>query len=400
MLQYHEAKNIVIKEASAFTTRITTLPLLESLHRILSEDVFADSDLPFFTNSSMDGFAIKYSERKSWEMIDEIPAGHFHKVLLDTGKTVRIMTGGKLPDDADTVIPLEDVSESGTDITLSESAGLKKGQFVRHTGEDLLKNSLAVPKDTLLEARHIALLAMCGKAEVKVHTSLKAAVLTTGDELIDIHQIPGDDKVRASNLYTILSALNSLNVETVNLGILQDDKVQIKQSVQSALQSDIDILITTGGVSVGKYDFLKEVFNELGVEILFNKVNIKPGKPFVFGKFQSTKAVKYVFGLPGNPVSSYTTCKILVEPFINTVYKQNEVPLIKSILLSDYKKSDKRLHFVRGLLSYQGNTFSVATQGLQSSNNLAGLAQSNCLFIAEVESENIKAGTEVSCIRI
>jgi molybdopterin molybdotransferase len=400
MVQYNEAKNIVVKEASAFTTRITTLPLLKSLHRILAEDVFADSDLPCFINSSMDGFAIRYSERKNWEITDEIPAGHFHNVIMDIDKTVRIMTGGKLPEDADTVIPLEDVTEVANNITLREGLRLKKGQFVRHAGEDLLKNSLAVSKNTLLEARHIALLAMCGMAEVKVCTSLKAAVLTTGDELIDIHQFPSNDKVRASNLYTILSALKSLNVETVNLGILQDDKTQIKEAVQSALQSDIDILITTGGVSVGKYDFLKDVFNELGVEILFNKVNIKPGKPFVFGKFQDTKTVKYVFGLPGNPVSSYATFKILVEPFINAVYKQFEPPLIKAILQTDYKKSDKRLHFVRGLLSYEGNTFLVATQGQQSSNNLAGLAQSNCLFMAEEDSEIIKAGNEVSCIRI
>ena len=319
---------------------------------------------------------------------------------MNTEKTARIMTGGKLPADADTIIPLEDVSEVANAITLREDAKLRKGQFVRHTGEDLLKHSLAVAKNTLLEPRHIALLAMCGMADVKVCTSLKAAVLTTGDELIDIHQFPSDDKVRASNLYTILSELKSLNVETVNLGILRDDKAQIKQSVQSALQSDIDILITTGGVSVGKYDFLKDVFNELGVEILFNKVNIKPGKPFVFGKFQNVKSVKYVFGLPGNPVSSYATFKILVEPFINTVYKQFEPPLIKAVLQTEYKKSDKRLHFVRGLLSYKGNAFSVATQGLQSSNNLAGLAQSNCLFIAAEDSEIIKAGTEVSCIRI
>ncbi len=400
MLQYDEAKKIILKEASAVNPKIQALPLLKSLHRVLAEDVFSDSDLPCFTNSSMDGFAIKHSPRNSWEIVDEIPAGHFHSVALHDDKAVRIMTGGKLPEDADTVIPLEDVTETGNTISLLDSAKVKHGQFVRHVGEDLLKNRMAVEKNTYLESRHIALLAMCGKDMVNVYAPLKAGVLTTGDELVDIHEMPQDDKVRASNLYTILAALQHLNLDTVNLGILRDDKSVIKQAVQSALNSDIDLLITTGGVSVGKYDFLKEVFSELGVEIVFNKVNLKPGKPVVFGKYMNGATVKYIFGLPGNPVSSYATFKILVEPFIQSIYRQNEAAPVQAILKTDYKKSDKRRHFVRGLLTYENNTFTVAVQGLQSSNNLAGLAQSNCLFIVPEDDEIIKAGTGVLCIRI
>jgi molybdopterin molybdotransferase len=400
MLQYDEAKIIILNEASAVIPKIESLPLLKSLHRVLAEDVYSDSDLPCFTNSSMDGFAIKYSQRKSWTIIDEIPAGHFHTVALNDDKAVRIMTGGKLPEDADTVIPLEDLTEITNSISLLDTAKVKPGQFVRHVGEDLLKNRMAVEKNTYLESRHIALLAMCGKDMVNVYAPLKAGVLTTGDELIDINDAPKDDKVRASNLYTILAALQNLNLDTINLGILRDDKPVIKQAVHSALNSDIDILITTGGVSVGKYDFLKEVFSELGVDIVFNKVNIKPGKPVVFGKYTNGTAVKYIFGLPGNPVSSYATFKILVEPFIHGIYRQSETAPVQAILKTDYKKSDKRRHFVRGLLSYNGDAFTVAVQGLQSSNNLAGLAQSNCLFIADEEVEIIKAGTGVSCIRI
>ncbi len=400
MLQFDEAKKIILKEASTVIPEIESLPLLTALHRILAEDVFADSDLPGFTNSSMDGFAIKYSQRNEWKIIDEIPAGHFHAVALSEVNAVRIMTGGKLPDDADAVIPLEDVAESAGSITLLDGKKIKKGQFVRHTGEDLQKGLLAVEKNTFLESRHIALLAMCGKHLVNVYNQLKAGVLTTGDELIDIHETPDTDKVRASNLYTILSALQNLNLETVNLGILRDNKAIIKEAVHAALISDIDILLTTGGVSVGKYDFLKEVFGELGVDIIFNKVNIKPGKPVVFGKYTQGTKSKYIFGLPGNPVSSYATFKILVEPFIQTIYRQNEPEIVQAVLTSDYKKSDTRRHFVRGLLSYDGNKYSVSVQGLQSSNNLAGLAQSNCLFVAMEDDHLLQAGTGVSCIRI
>jgi len=400
MLLFEEALKLVLDEARHINPSVISLPLLDSLNQILAEDVFSDTDLPCFTNSSMDGFAIRYSDNNSWSIIDEIPAGHFHKVDVDIAGAVRIMTGGKLPENADTVIPIEDVDESETKVFLKQGVQIRPGQFVRHSGEDLLSNSLSVSKNTLLEPRHLALLAMCGKDTVRVSEPLKIGVMTTGDELIDINQKPVDDKVRASNLYTILAALKKLNMRTRNIGIINDDKVKIKDAVSAALNSDLDILITTGGVSVGKYDYLKDVFRELGVEVFFNSVKIKPGKPVVFGKYQNGNEIKYVFGLPGNPVSSYATFRIFIEPFLQKVFGQSTEQPTKAILRSKYTKADAKRHFIRGILSRKDNVYYATIQGKQSSNNLAGLAQSNCLILANEDVNTLNVGDEVQCIRI
>ena len=399
MISYEEALHILLAETLRNTKKeIIEVSLLDSVNCILAEDVFSDTDLPSFTNSSMDGFAIIYSDASEWKITGEISAGNFQHFTIDTASAVRIMTGGKIPQKADTVIPLEDVIEQSGAISLRNNCKVKQGQFIRLAGEDLHKNSIALPRDVCIQPQHIALLATCGKAKVKIYKPLTIGVFSTGDELIEIETIPVADKIRATNIYTILAAIKNLNMHAINVGFTKDDKQLIRQKVETSLQTEIDILITTGGVSVGKYDYLKEVFTELGIEILFDKVNIRPGKPCVFGRYEKNGNVKYVFGLPGNPVSSFATFTIFVKLFIQHWFNQKSEKTITAILQSGITKSDTKRHFVRGTISNLNGAYEVIVQGKQSSGNLAGLGLSNCLIVMKEDRNILSKGDLVECI--
>ncbi len=402
MISYNEANKIISEEFKDLQASLECIELPDASDRILSEDVYSDLNLPPFDNSAMDGYAVKFNESiRSWKIIGEISAGNFSDHSLNDNTAVSIMTGGKLPANCDTVIPVEDVLVEDVNVKLKDNAKFKKGQNIRRTGEDLVKGSLALSKNILLRPHHIAVAASCGKVNLKVYNKLRIGVLATGDELVDIHETPKDDKIRCSNLYALLSAVKEMNMHAVNFGIVKDNKQLIRERVRWALESDLDIFLTTGGVSVGKFDFLKEVYEELGVEIKFWQVYVKPGKPLLFGTYKNNGRLIFVFGLPGNPVSCLVNFFIFVKENILKYFGIDSSDYVKAILQNDLKKGDKKRHFMRGFLYPESDgTFSVKTLGSQSSGNLAGMGMSNCLIIVEEDRTNPVKGETVECIKI
>lgn len=396
MIAYDDALLIVKREFKKIKTDIINLPLEESTGYFLAEDILTDTYLPPFDNSSMDGFAVKYiPDVFKWKITGEISAGNFENLPFENDTAVRIMTGGKLPENFDTVIPLEDIVENNNEISLIEGSHFFEGMNIRKKGEDISPGILVLPKSTLLKPQNISIAAACGKSNVKVFEKIKVGIIATGDELIDVAIKPEGDKIRATNLYTIISLVKQSGMIPVNLGMVKDDKQILTEKIASALDSDINILITTGGVSVGKYDYLKDIYNELNAEIYFTKVNIKPGKPVVFGRSRE----KLIFGLPGNPVSSFVSFIIFIREALRNNGKGTDAPF-NAKLQGSIKKSDSKKHFVRGISYYDFSekTYYAKAAGAQSSGNMAGLNDSDCLIIFPEEKGIIENGEIVNCI--
>ena len=403
MLSFKEAIQLIEGEFLQLTKNIIEVNLSDSTGLTLAEDIYADVNIPAFNNSSMDGYAINYSgDEKSWNITGEISAGNFKDYTIDVNSAIRIMTGGKTPTNTTAVVPIEDVIEDGSMLLLREGIEIKQHQNIRYKGEDLKSGLAAITRNTVLKAQNIALAGACGKTKLKVYRKLTIGVLATGDELVDITANPGEDKVRATNLYSLLAGIKEINMNSINLGVVKDDKDLLMSSISSALNSDLDILITSGGVSVGKYDYLKDIFKEAGVECIFWRVNVKPGKPLYFGKYAKGNKTKLIFGLPGNPVSSFVSFTLFIKPTVLKFYGHEDFNSHIAILETPIKKEDSKRHFIRGRLKSDAasNRYFVSVPGSQSSGNLAGLSNSNCIIVIPEEMTNPATGEEVECIII
>jgi len=403
MINYSDAFSIISKELKKIHFESEEINLLDSLGRITSKKIFSDIDFPNFDNSAYDGFAVKYNPAiQKWKINGEIKAGGFNNHIIKSDEEcLRIMTGGCLPKNANIIIPLEDVDEVDGFIIYKKKSGLLKNQNIRFKGEDLKKGSLVLDKNTLIKSNMISSLASCGKDKIQVYKKLKIGVLVTGDELIDINKKPDGDKVRASNLYSLLSLIKNSNHIGINLGILKDTKQIIQKAIKKALESDVDILFTTGGVSVGKYDYVKDILKECGVKIYFDKVNVKPGKPLVFGVYEKNKKKKNVYSFPGNPVSSFVSFNVFFKDILDSNFF-NYDRHIRAKCLDSLKKNDGKTHFVRGELSFDFKTNQIFVKkiGSQSSGNFSGLTNANCLIVFNEESRCIKESELVECIQI
>ncbi len=402
MLSFSEANTIIQTELKRIQYKVEEIDLVESTGRILAENIIADVNLPPFDNSAMDGYAIKYSaEINKWKVKGEISAGNFTEISVEETNAVSIMTGAQIPHNCDVIIPIEDVEFQNDFIQLKENTKIKPNLNIRRKGEDLEKGKIALAKNTLLKSHHIAVAAACGREKLKVYAKLKIGVLATGDELVDLKSKPREDKIRCSNLYSLLSAVKEMNMHGVNLGIVCDKKELIKDRINLALESDLDIFITTGGVSVGKYDYIKEIHEAIGIDIKFWRVYIKPGKPLLFGVYENNGKTTIVFGLPGNPVSCLVNFLLFVKMNLDTLLNLNQYENPQAVLKDDVIKKDKKRHFMRGQLKRNINGgFEVSKVGSQSSGNLAQMGQSNCLFVVEEETMNPKKGDLVECIMI
>ncbi|MDF1613260.1 molybdopterin molybdotransferase MoeA [Stygiobacter electus] len=400
MINYNEALEIIKSEFQKLKLKVEEVDIFESYNYILAEDVIADVDLPPFDNSAVDGYAIKFSDTSQWKIIGEISAGNFNSFNISDDKAVLITTGSKIPVGADTIISVEDVNVQSNTLILKANAFIKKGMNIRTQGNDLKRDEIAVRQFTKIDSKTIAVLASCGKEKVKVYSKLKSALLATGDELIPINEKPSEDKFRVSNIYSLYAAMKEMNHTVINLGFAKDDKEMIRNKVEAALEMNIDMLITTGGVSVGKYDFLKEIFEEQGVKEKFWKVNIKPGKPIYFGVYEKDERRILVFGLPGNPVSSLVNFYVFIKPAIEFLFKQNTINKLTAILQNDLKKKDGKRHFSRGVLFTENDELKVTSEFSQSSGNLVEMSRANCLIEIEEDKLNPKKGERVKCILI
>ena len=400
MKSYDEALEIIKSEFAEIKLLTEELDLYDAIDRIIAEDITADIDLPTFDNSAVDGYAISYSDKNEWKIIGEVSAGNNQAYQLKPEEAVLITTGSKIPITTDTVIPIEDVEIDGGILMLKKNVIIKKGMNIRPKGNDLQKDQIAVHRFTKIDSKVIAVLASCGIEKAKVFRKLQTAILATGDELIPVSEKPKEDKIRVSNIYSLYAAVKELNHSPISVGFIKDSKELLQQKIKEVLETNVDLLITTGGVSVGKYDFLKEIFNEVGVVEKFWKVNIKPGKPIYFGVYSKNNCRTLVFGLPGNPVSSLVNFNVFIKPAIEYLYKLKTINSINAILHNDLKKKDEKRHFSRGILAQEGREWKVISKFSQSSGNLVEMSQANCLIEIEEDKRNPAKGDNVKCILI
>ncbi|MDA3842990.1 MAG: molybdopterin molybdotransferase MoeA [Candidatus Kapabacteria bacterium] len=403
MIYYDEAQEIIENEFKNIILETEEVSLLESRNRVLAEDIISDIDQPAFDNSAMDGIAIKYNpDITQWKLIGEIAAGNYKEYEIDENTCVRIMTGGKIPPSADTVVPLEDFIEKKSKVVKIPCAKIKLGQNCRYQGESMAVDQVAIAKNSVIQPGNIALIAGCGRDKFQVYKKLKIGVLATGDELTEVNVMPTEGKIRATNMYALLSEIENMNHTPVSYGFLGDDKKILSDKIEEIINSDIDILLTSGGVSVGKYDYLKSILEEKGLDTKFWRVYIKPGKPLLFGIIVRNGKKKYIFGLPGNPVSSYVTFLIFVKANIERLFSRSESEVVTAELITDLKKRDSKRHFSVGILSYdsENEKYIVEKSGTNSSGNMLSLSDANCLMLIDEETKNPKTGDKIKCIRI
>jgi len=371
-----------------------TLPLMQAHNHVLTEDIRSPLNVPPYKNSAMDGYALRGADLGNnditLDLIGTAFAGNPFDGEVRGGQCVRIMTGAKLPDGADTVIMQEHASVDGERITFG--SGHTPGQNVRHAGEDIAVNDVVLQKGQRLQAAEIGLLASLGVPEVTVARKLRVAFFSTGDELRPVGEALKEGQIYDSNRYTLYGMLKELDVEILDLGVIRDVPEAIEAAFEQAADQ-ADAVITSGGVSVGEADYVKTTLDKLG-EVSFWKIAMKPGKPLAFGRVKDA----WFFGLPGNPVSVMATFYQFALPALRKLMgEMAEPPLSFQVPCSEaLKKRPGRADFQRGILhrDEQGN-LTVSAAGMQASHILSGMSRANCFIILPLEADNIEAGTLV-----
>ncbi|MBL0493546.1 molybdopterin molybdotransferase MoeA [Aeromonas veronii] len=368
-------------------------PLPEALGLVLASDIASPLAVPPFDNSAMDGYAVRLSDLTAGTpliMAGKAFAGQPYQGEWPAGHCVRIMTGAPVPAGTDAVVMQEETQADGDRITFLTQP--EPGQNIRRTGSDIGKGACVLPAGTRLTPREMPLLASLGVATVAVRRPLKVAIFSTGDELKPVGTPLAHGDIYDSNRYGVRAMLARMGCDCLDLGIIPDDPAQLRAAFIRA-DEEADVLITTGGVSVGEADFTKQLLDELG-EIGFWKLAIKPGKPFAFGRLPRA----WFFGLPGNPVSAMVTFDQLVQPALAKLAGQHfERPLqLQAIAAEPLKKSPGRLDFQRGILSQGPNGLEVRSTGSQDSAVFSSLSRANCYIVLERERGHVAAGETVT----
>ena len=392
-----EAQKIVLEATPVLG--LEKIPILDALGRVLGEDIVAERDNPPWDNSAMDGFAVRWEDIRqehaiqkpiTLSIIEDVPAGKMPSKTVESGQAIRIMTGAPIPKGADTVLKVED-----TEHTLESVRVFKpepKGSNIRPQGEDVRKGECIIAKGTQIRPGEAGMLAILAKSFVFVYQRPRVAILSTGDELADLDERFSEEKIINSNSYGIAAAVQDAGGIPFLLGIARDNPAALKEKISHGLTSDI--LVLSGGVSMGDYDFTKAVFRDLGAEMNFWKLAIRPGQPLAFGKIQG----KLAFGLPGNPVSSMVTFEQLVRPAMLKMsgHRSYGRPLVQAVFQEKFSKRTDRRHFLRGVLTREEGVFKVRTTGDQGSGILTSMVKANCLIDVPVEVERLNPGDLVT----
>ncbi len=372
-------------------------PVGQSRDRVLATDITAPFNVPPHDNSAVDGFAILSRDipqqgRKKLAISDTLHAGDRRPCQLLPGHCIRIMTGAKIPSGADTVIMQEHV-EQGDDYILIDGQH-KAGDNIRRAGEDLRSGEIILPRGKCLTPPDIGLLASIGNGEISVKRKLRVAIASTGNEVFDIGQKPPENGIFDSNRYSLAAALDSPAIEIINLGIIKDDPEALQRQFQRASEYS-DVIISSGGVSVGEADHTKTALQTCG-QINFWKLAIKPGRPLAFGRLNQC----LFFGLPGNPVAVMVTFYLFVKPALEQklgITLPRLAPTLQVKTLENIRKKPGRTEIVRGILQQMENgEWQVKTTGKQGSGILRSMSLANCFIVLEHERGMVKSGEKVT----
>ena len=378
-------------------TETESAPLRRALDRVLSEAIAAPINVPTATNSAMDGYAINSGDlpatgSKALQLIGCAFAGKPYQGQIDKGQCVQIMTGAVMPAGADTVVIQEHVNAVNEHSINIASGDTAPGANVRQAGEDLAIGDAALDKGTRINAADLGVLASLGIGELKVSRKLRVACFSTGDELRSIGEPLDNGAIYDSNRYTLFGMLSQLNVEILDMGVVPDVREALQDAFETAA-AKADVLITTGGVSVGEADYVKEILGQIG-SINFWKVAIKPGRPLAFGKIKQA----YFFGLPGNPVSVMVTFLQFVQPTLRFLMgeTQTQAMTLQLPCLSKLKKRPGRVEYQRGIMGKnEQDQMVVRKTGKQGSGILRSMSQANCFIVLPMECGPVEPGTIV-----
>ena len=396
MIQVQEALDKILCQIQF--KGVERVPLGQALGRVLTEDVVSRINNPPLDNSAMDGYAVIAKDIQSatpenpvkLEMIEEIAAGYTAKGTLKPGQTMRIMTGAPIPPGADAVLMQEDTQKDGNAILCLDKADVAEN--IRRAGEDVKIGEGVIKKGTTLSPAHIGMLAVIGRSQIAVSQRPTVSILSTGDEILELDETPQGPQIFNSNGHMLAAQIKSAGGIPVYLGIAKDTEKDLMEKFEWALKADI--VVSSGGVSVGDYDLVKSSLQKMGQDMLFWKVAMKPGKPLAFGRIGKTP----IFGLPGNPVSSFVSFEQFVRPSLRKVLGCSDLShkTVQAKLTRTINKKPGRLHFLSSIVSWTDGEYTVTPAGEQGSGILKSAANANGLLIFPLEAEEIKQGQEVA----
>ncbi len=367
----------------------------QALGRYLSEDIVSEMEIPSWDNSAMDGYAVHTSDIDSsgirLKIAYEIPAGVPPRGPFEQGSVVKVMTGAQIPPGADAVVKREDTEELDGSVIIRTIP--QKNEHIRFKGEDIGKGELLLRQGTFLDPAQIGILASVRRVMVNCARRPVVAIIATGDEVADLGEEITEGKIPSSNSYTLKSLVSQLGAVPLYLGIAKDTKEDLKDKF--SLAHSADLILTSGGVSMGDYDVVKEVMSEEGNSMHFWKVEMKPGRPLAFGTIHGVPTI----GLPGNPVSTMTSFYQFARPAILKLSGAHNLllPRLKAKLTSSVTSSGGRPHYIRGILSLCGEELHVSPTGPQGSGILSSMAKGNCFMIVPAERKLVEQGEQVVC---
>jgi len=398
MWSYTDARQKVIEVASALPRPLTQtqVEIEQAFGRILATPVLADRDYPPFDRSTRDGFAVRAADAVApgarLECVGELRAGGQLDLAVLEGQCVEIMTGAAMPKGADSVVMVEHIKRDGRTITLERAAN--KGEHIVPRGTEAREGALLVAPKTRMGYAEMALSAQAGATRLNVFAKPKLAILSTGDEVVDARSKPGPLQVRNSNGISIEILARTAGAETIQLGNAPDEKAALRQLIERGLEADL--LVLSGGVSMGKYDLVEQVLADLGAEFHFTGVSIRPGRPAVFGTCRN----KLVFGLPGNPVSTMVTFELFVLPAVDVLNggMPRPLPVFRAKLATQVREKGPMTHFLPSRIEWNGREARVTQLPWQGSGDIVALALANGFLIVSPDRPELDPGEWVDVI--
>ena len=395
-IKVDEARKIILEKIKVQGTEKVSIS--EALGRILSENIIARRNNPPMDNSAMDGYALKAKDIElatsenpiKLEIIEDLAAGYSPKMTIQSGQAVRIMTGAPIPEGADAVIMQEDTERNENSVQVKDKAEIREN--IRDAGEDVREGETVIKKGAKLLPAHIGMMAVVGRSSVLVGRRPSVAILSTGDEIKDLDDSLSGPCIYNSNGYMLAAQVKSAGGIPSYLGIARDNEEDLMEKFNWALQCDM--VVSSGGVSVGDYDLVKASLKKMGQEMLFWKVAMKPGKPLAFGRIDNVP----IFGLPGNPVSSFVSFEQFVRPSIRKMMGASQLShlLVQAKLTHTVHKKAGRQHFLSAYVKWENGTCTVSPTQEQGSGILKSTVNANGLLIFPLELTEMTKGTEVT----
>ena len=392
VLSVEEARKAILSAVRRLEPE--TVPILEAVDRILAESITADRDIPPLTNAAMDGYAVRGADVAEpgvhLDVIGEVAAGHVPQHAVEPGQAMRIMTGAPVPQGADTVIRFEDTHAEEDQVKIVKA--YRGGKNVRHAGEDVRAGQVVLAEGHVLRPQAIGMLAAVGRPKVAVIRRPRVAILATGDEVVPPDEIPGPGQIRDANSYTVAAQVRRAGGVPLLLGAARDREALIQESVRQALDKGADFIITSGGVSVGDFDLVKQVLAAEG-EMRFWSLNMKPGRPLAFGVINGVP----LLGLPGNPVAAMISTELFARPALLKMAGFTTWPCqtVQARLKEAIERKDNRRHYLRVRLEETGAGYEATLTGDQGSGILNSLVQADGLAIIPEEADHLPAGSSV-----